>query len=233
MEPYGELTQASDGNLYGTTYLGGTNDSGTIFKITLSGTLTTLYSFCPQPGCNDGDEPFGGLVQATNGKFYGTTWGGGSYDFGTVFSLDAGLSPFAQVQPTSSKEGDQIWILGQGFRSSSVVKFGGTQATTTTPTSSTFILATVPTDALTGLVTVTTGTTKLTGSKMFRVIPTILKIPNGGSIGTPVPIEGTGLAQTTKVTFGGVATSAFTVNSDTLVACRAESVTAVPNQKRV
>jgi uncharacterized repeat protein (TIGR03803 family) len=71
------LVQATDGNFYGTTTDGGVNGSGAVFKITPSGTLTTLYSFCAQPNCPDGSQPYGRLVQATDGNFYGTTFGGG------------------------------------------------------------------------------------------------------------------------------------------------------------
>src|SRR6202050_1835401 len=66
---------------------GGANNGGTIFKITPSGTLTTLYSFCPQSGCTDGEYPYAGLVQATNGDFYGTTDSGGGDGYGTVFKI--------------------------------------------------------------------------------------------------------------------------------------------------
>ena len=52
--------------------------AGTVFKITPGGTLTTLYSFCSQSGCTDGADPYAGLVQATNGDFYGTTDCGGA-----------------------------------------------------------------------------------------------------------------------------------------------------------
>ena len=55
-------------------------------EITPAGQLTTLYMFCPQPGCTDGAGPVGGLVQA-NGNFYGTTEGGGPSAFGTVFEI--------------------------------------------------------------------------------------------------------------------------------------------------
>lgn len=217
IEPYGSLIQATDGNLYGTTYLGGANNSGTIFKLTRDGTLTTLYSFCAQTSCIDGDRPFGGLVQATNGTLYGTTWDGGSFDFGTVFSLAVGLSPFIQTNPTSGREGAQIWILGQGFSNSSVVEFGGIKAAVTKLVSTTFISAIVPPDALTGRVTVATGTTKLTSSQIFKVTPTFISFsPPSGPVGTPVTITGTGFTQTTKVTFHGESAS-FTVNSDTQI----------------
>ena len=76
--PNGVLVQGADGNLYGTTYEGGVNDLGTVFKIDSSGALTTLYNFCPLSGCSDGDYPEGALVQDTNGDFYGITEYGGA-----------------------------------------------------------------------------------------------------------------------------------------------------------
>ncbi len=86
-EPLAGLVQAKDGNLYGTTLSGGANGEGTALKITLSGTLTTLYSFCSKMGCADGNGPQAGLVQATDGNFYGTTSFGGTNSDGTVFRL--------------------------------------------------------------------------------------------------------------------------------------------------
>jgi uncharacterized repeat protein (TIGR03803 family) len=86
--PSGTLVQASDGNFYGTTYLGGASNNGTVFKMTPSGTLTTLYSFCSQLSCADGRVPYAGLLQASDGNFYGTTYqGGGATDYGTVFAI--------------------------------------------------------------------------------------------------------------------------------------------------
>ena len=85
------LMLGSDGNFYGATNLGGNNsNSGTIFKMTLGGKLTTLYSFCPAGGnCTDGQYPVG-LVQASNGNFYGTTSnGGGVYNGGTIFEISS------------------------------------------------------------------------------------------------------------------------------------------------
>ena len=77
----GSPVQGIDGNLYGITDEGGSYGCGTVFKITPSGTLTTLYSFCSQASCADGKQPYAGLVQATDGNFYGTTgFGGASMD---------------------------------------------------------------------------------------------------------------------------------------------------------
>ena len=84
--PTGPLVQGTDGNFYGTTYQGGAHDKGTIFKITPGGTLTTLYSFS---GGADGNEYQGGLIQATDGNFYGVTYVGGAYGLGTVFRITA------------------------------------------------------------------------------------------------------------------------------------------------
>jgi uncharacterized repeat protein (TIGR03803 family) len=86
-QPYAGLVLGTDGNFYGTTLEGGASDHGTVFKITPGGTLTTLYSFCSQTNCVDGIGPYAGLVQATDGNFYGTTYEGGAVDYGTVFKI--------------------------------------------------------------------------------------------------------------------------------------------------
>ena len=77
----------SDGTLYGVTGGGGNStDSGTIYKMTLDGEITTLYNFCPDAGCADGQGP-GGIVLASDGNFYGTTGVGGKFSEGTFFSI--------------------------------------------------------------------------------------------------------------------------------------------------
>jgi uncharacterized repeat protein (TIGR03803 family) len=98
--PNRPLAQATDGNLYGTAFFGGANGPceynpppdgcGTIFKITPSGRLTTLYSFCSQSGCTDGSEPTAGLVQSIDGSLYGTTEFGGANDSCTLNGMGCG-----------------------------------------------------------------------------------------------------------------------------------------------
>jgi uncharacterized repeat protein (TIGR03803 family) len=104
--PIAGLVQATDGNFYGTVAgggsnfnvscnnfpLGGVDGCGTIFAITPSGQLTTLYNFCALSNCTDGSVPFAGMVQGTDGNFYGTTLGGGANCIaiggcGTVFKI--------------------------------------------------------------------------------------------------------------------------------------------------
>jgi uncharacterized repeat protein (TIGR03803 family) len=85
--PFGGLTLGTDGNFYGTTNSGGANFAGTVYKITPSGTLTTVYSFCSQTNCADGQAPDAGLVEGANGNFYGTTSSGGAHSSGTIFEI--------------------------------------------------------------------------------------------------------------------------------------------------
>ena len=83
--PYGGLTQGSDGNFYATTGNGGTHNAGTVFRISPSGIYTTLYSFGSSP--NDGFDVYAGLVQGSDGNFYGTTHDGGANGYGIVFRV--------------------------------------------------------------------------------------------------------------------------------------------------
>jgi uncharacterized repeat protein (TIGR03803 family) len=87
-DPWSALVQGTDGNFYGTTY-GGGNDTGTgvVFKITPSGKLTTLHSFCDNNVCSDGENPYAGLLQGSDGNFYGVTEYGGANGYGVVFSI--------------------------------------------------------------------------------------------------------------------------------------------------
>jgi uncharacterized repeat protein (TIGR03803 family) len=83
--PYSGLRQGRDGNFYGTTFSGGASNAGTVFQMTPTGTLTILHTFVG--GIADGAYPFAGLIQGTDGNFYGTTYSGGASNSGTVFQL--------------------------------------------------------------------------------------------------------------------------------------------------
>src|ERR1700687_173093 len=91
-KPHGGLVQSTDGNFYGTTSIGGVDENGTVFRITPDGDLTTLYRFTRD---SDGANPFGTLIQASDGNFYGTTINGGANGAGTVFRItpDGDLAP--------------------------------------------------------------------------------------------------------------------------------------------
>jgi uncharacterized repeat protein (TIGR03803 family) len=77
------MAQGRDGNLYGALQTGGASNMGTVFKVTPSGTMTTLYNFSGA----DGENPRGGLTLGTDGNFYGTTTLGGANNLGTVFKI--------------------------------------------------------------------------------------------------------------------------------------------------
>jgi IPT/TIG domain len=181
--------------------------------------FTILYQFCQQTNCTDGVAPSTPMVQHTDGKLYGFTVHGGDTSVcgvgcGVFYSLDMGLGAFVTLGSTSGKESAKIAIFGQGFTSATTVSFGGTKATTVTRSGSTYLTATVPTGALTGSVTVTTGSTTLTSAQTFKVTPTMTSFsPPSGPVGTLVTINGTGLTQATKVIFNGKSAS-FTVVSD-------------------
>lgn len=75
--------------------------------------MTVLYNFCaPQSSCAGGNDPAAGLVQDTDGNFYGTTSAGGTLGGGTVFRLSMGLAPFVKTLLADGKVGDQVEILG-------------------------------------------------------------------------------------------------------------------------
>ena len=87
------MIQGGDGNFYGTTAIGGAYGHGTVFRITPTGS-ETFYSFTGVgseggglPGSTDGVDPEAGLIQASDGNFYGTTSYGGLYGVGTVFKI--------------------------------------------------------------------------------------------------------------------------------------------------
>jgi len=104
-QPYASLIMDSAGNLYGTTFFGGTGSQcgsvgcGTVFKLDPTGKESVLYSF---QGGTDGVYPRAGLIMDSAGNVYGTTEFGGSLDEGTVFELIASGGNAAPIASLSS-----------------------------------------------------------------------------------------------------------------------------------
>jgi uncharacterized repeat protein (TIGR03803 family) len=166
--PRAGLIQATDGNLYGTTVNGGVGGGGTLFQVTTTGSFTTLYSFCSQPGCTDGANPIAELIQSTDGSFYGTTYFGGA-GYGTVFNLSMGLGQFVEAQPYAGKVGAAVKIVGNNLTGATKVTFNGKPAKFKV-NSNTQITASVPTGASTGNVQVVAPGGTLTSNLAFAVV---------------------------------------------------------------
>ena len=97
----GSLIQTSDGKLYGMTFAGGVNNRGTIFSFDPDPTNPDPYSKLHDFDVVNGANPYGSLVQSSDGKLYGMTYQGGSYNVGVVFSYDpnpASSTPFSKLQ---------------------------------------------------------------------------------------------------------------------------------------
>ena len=140
-----------------------------ILKITPGATVTTFYGFCSQSNCTDANQPWAGLLQGTDGDFYGTTQEGGT-GFGTVFSLSVGLGPFVKTLPHSGMVGAAIIILGTDLTGTTSVSFNGTPAAFEV-VSATQITTTVPAGATTGKIQVTTPGGPLFSGGPFLVLP--------------------------------------------------------------
>lgn len=174
--PYAGLVLANDGYFYGTTFAGAgyANEYGTIYRIRPNGTnYLVLYRFT---NTKDGSNPKGGLLQDTDGNFYGTTDRGGMgnavcFDGGTcgvLFEFSMGLKPFVKALPNHGTGGSPIKILGNNLLSTSAVAFNG-KAAAFHIVSGTELTATVPAGATTGPITVTTASGKLSTIVPFHI----------------------------------------------------------------
>jgi len=109
----GGLIQGVNGDLWGTTQYGGVSSSGSVFKMTLDGKLTTMYNFCSPPeegNCVLGLAP-GALVLGTNGDIYGVSEYGGLSGSGILFKTisssgeTVGLGDFQVLEPPNETNG--------------------------------------------------------------------------------------------------------------------------------
>jgi len=193
------LIQATDGNFYGTTSSGGANNEcsggcGTVFKLTPGGTLTTLYNFCSQASCNDGVTPGAGLVQAADGNFYGTTYGGGDSGWGTLFRIaPSGIltTLYNFCAQSNCNDGAQPEGLVQGTDGSfyGTTDAGGTSGECSNGCGTVYSLS-------------------------AGLRPFVETQPTSGKVGKAVIILGSMLTGTTSVSFNGIAAT-FTVAKST------------------
>jgi uncharacterized repeat protein (TIGR03803 family) len=207
--PMASLIQGSDGNFYGTTAFGGAGTAcyngspgilgcGTVFKITPDGILSTLYSFCIQSGCPDGQNPEAALIQGSDGNFYGTTRAGGSaggicsdYECGTLF----------EITPSGTLTTLHSFCSRNGCTSG-----GGLVASLVQDTNGDFY----------GTTTIGAGGNGTVFRLSMNLDPFVKTVPTSGLVGAQILILGTDLTGASSVTFNGTAAE-FTVVSATLI----------------
>ena len=95
--PASGVIRDKNGNLYGTTYLGGANNNGVVYRISSSGKFSVIYTFCSSGTCLDGANPLSGLAMDELGHLYGTTYIGGDYGSGVVFELRESKGTWSEV----------------------------------------------------------------------------------------------------------------------------------------
>ncbi len=190
-DPYAGLTVGSNGDLYGTTFIGGSNAGGTVFKITPAGKLTTLYNFCSLANCADGDGPQAGLVLATDGNFYGAAESGGADGAGTIYKITpAGALTTIYNFCSQPDCADGSYPLAAPIQSTNGSFYG---------------------TASTGGVDEYFGTVY---GISVGLPPFVETVPPWGKVGANVLILGTDLTGATSVTFNGI-DATFTVVSAT------------------
>jgi uncharacterized repeat protein (TIGR03803 family) len=229
--PEAGLIQASDGNFYGTTYGGGASNAGTVFKITPSGQFTSLYSFT---GGNDGSEPGAELVQGSDSALYGTTYGGGVGNSGTVFKI----TPSGQFTSVWSFTGGQGGAMPNGLMLANDGAFYGTTQYGGNSTDAGTLFRFTVAQGLTHLYTFLGSTDGAnptaaliqgsdgnfygtTGWTVFRytVAPSISSFtPTHGPAGTLVTVSGNNFTGAQTVLFNGISASFTVVNDSTITA---------------
>jgi uncharacterized repeat protein (TIGR03803 family) len=197
--PGGPLVQGTDGKFYGTANLGGAQGEGTVFRINSQGVLETLYSFCSLPNCADGATASSGLVQATDGNFYGTTGQGANnacpFGCGTIYEI----TPTGMLTTLHSFDGTDGGEPAGGLLQGTNGTFYGTTIYGGTPC------------AGYGCGTVY--------SLSVGLGPFVAFVQRAGTVGRTAQILGQGFTGTTSVSFNGISAK-FTIQSDTYLTAK-------------
>ena len=189
------LVQGGDGNLYGTAIQGGTSNLGVVFKLTTSGAITILHSFA---GSGDGAYPYGGLVLASDGNFYGTTsQAAAGSGCGTIFRVN---TTSFQTLYTFPADGS----LGCGPQVTLVQHTNGTLYGDTNTGGSTI------------------GGVCPAGCGAFfslnASLPAFISLlPSSGKVGSTVGILGQGFTNASVVAFNGVPATVATLTGSTFI----------------
>ena len=192
--PRSPLIQGADGAFYGTTQSGGLSNSGMTFKISSSGTLTVLHSM---NGASEGGSPYAGLVQASDGNFYGDNANAGSGAAGTLFKMSsAGTLTVQHNFDTTGGAGPQVSL----FQHTNGILYGDTNSGGTGNVS----------PCLTGRCGVF--------YELNDTLPAfITPMPYSGKVGAAIGILGQGFSSVSVVKFNGVTATSVTLTGSTYI----------------
>jgi uncharacterized repeat protein (TIGR03803 family) len=218
--PNAGLLAASDGSFYGVTSAGGANGFGTIYQFKYGGGFAKLVDLNGPANSLPNGFANTGLIQHTNGSLFGVASELGAYSRGNFYNLTAvNLSPILKVAgPIFVLPGGPVEILGNSLTQVSNVNFGAVPASFRIG-SDTQLLATVPFAAVDAAISATfnTGLEVQTVSAV-HILPLITTLdPLSGPVGTVVTISGGGFTGATRVTFGGVEATSYTVVSPSMI----------------
>ena len=249
-DPVSDPVQHSNGLIYGMTRVGGSNGMGVLFSVDnslpkyarlmtfwgsaggtvqilgtgLTGTTAVDFGTGASTSVNVVSDTYLTAVVPADGVTGTVTvkTPGGTLTGQRPFHVIPVVSSFS---PAGGNAGITVTITGTGFVGTTNVTVGGVKATNVVADpSGKSITATVPTGVKTGKIAVTTAGGTATSSKNFYVTPTVSSFnPTSGSIGTSVTITGTNFTGATSVTFNGVSTTPFTVNSATQITAKVPS----------
>jgi uncharacterized repeat protein (TIGR03803 family) len=186
----GPLLQASDGNFYGITEVGGLRNGGTVFKMSPDFKISTLYAFTGKSlATKDGFAPIAGLIQATDGNLYGATAGGGANGMGTLYRISTS-GEYQSLYSFNGSAGKEP--QGTLTQHTNGMLYG------TASEGGTYKLGTVY-------------------QVNLGLAPFITFVQRTGSVGQTAQILGQQFTSATSVTFNGIPATSFTVSSPTFL----------------